>query len=241
VPEVHPDDLRAFFRLFDRCQAVFRSVPEDAGQERFLREARSFVDRIARARAFFAPYLDAEKQELFPSFDVEAAFRILREREVAANQIIGWTLEVGGESITDREAESRKLRWTFGEPVRLSLRWASDGPLEPVIRNPRAGVSVRERTVVYEYTNRWSLLTALADNRATARELPPDIQEQPVTLALAVYTQPAAGGPMGEVPTQVFLRLTVLAPGTTQALDSPAFPERAPIAEQQQQVVENEL
>lgn len=232
VPEADPEDVRAFFKLFDRCQAVFRSVPEGAGQERFLRDARSFVDRIARARAFFAPYLDAEKPELYPSFDVEAAFRILREREVAANQIIGWTLEVGGERITDRETESRKLRWTLGEPVRLSLRWASDGPLVPFVRTPRAGFSVRERTVVYEYRNRWSLLAALADNRATLRDLPAYADEQPVTLALAVYTRPTDGGPAGEIPTQVFLRLTVLAPGTTQALDPPSFPERAPLSEE---------
>lgn len=232
VPEADPEDVRAFFRLFDKCQAVFRSVPEGTGQERFLRDARSFVDRIARARAFFAPYLDAEKPELYPSFDVEAAFRILREREVAANQIIGWSLEVGGERITDRETESRKLRWTLGEPVRLSLRWASDAPLVPTIRTPRAGMSIQERTVVYEYRNRWSLLAALADNRATLRDLPSYADEQPVTLALAVFTRPTDGGPAGEIPTQVFLRLTVLAPGTTQALDPPSFPERAPLSDQ---------
>jgi type VI secretion system protein ImpL len=232
VPEADPEDVRAFFRLFDRCQAVFRSVPEGAGQERFLRDARSFLDRIARARTFFASFLDAEKPELYPSFDVESAFRILREREVEASQIISWTLEVGGERVTDRETESRKLRWTLGEPVRLSLRWASDGPLVPVVHTPRAGLSVQDHTVVYEYTNRWALLTALTDNRATLRDLPSYGDEQPVTLALAVYTRPAAGGPPGEIPTQVFLRLTVLAPGTTQALDPPSFPERAPLSEQ---------
>lgn len=228
VPEADPEDVRAFFKLFDRFADVFQSVPAGAGRE--LREARDFIDRMAQARAFFATYLDAEKPELYPSFDIEAAFRILREREVAANQIIGWTLEVGGERITDRETESRKLRWTLGERVRLSVRWASDGPLVPVIRTPKAGVSVEERTVVYDYTNRWSLLTALADNRAPLSSYG---DEQPVTLALAVFTRPVDDdSPGSEAPTEVFLRLTVLAPGTTQALDPPpAFPERAPLAD----------
>ncbi len=234
VPESDPEDVRAFFRLYDRCQAVFRSVPAGTGHE--LREARAFIDQIARARAFFAPYLDAEKPELYPSFDIEANFRILREREVAANQIIGWTLEVGGDRITDRETESRKLRWTLGERVRLSVRWASDGPLTPVIRVPKAGVSVQERTVVYEYTNRWALLAALSDNRAPLSSYG---DEQPVTLALAVYTQPVDGSPAAEAPTQVFLRLTVLAPGTTQTLDPPPFPERAPLSDEV--MVENVL
>jgi type VI secretion system protein ImpL len=234
VPEADPEDVRAFFKLFDQCQKVFRSVPPGTGRE--LREAAGFIDQIARARAFFAPYLDAEKPELYPSFDIEATFRILREREVAANHIIGWTLEVGGERITDRETESRKLRWTLGERVRLSVRFASDGPLVPVIRTPKAGVTVQERTVVYDYSNRWALLAALADNRAPLSSYG---DEQPVTLALAVFTEPVDGSPASEAPTEVFLRMTVLAPGTTQALDPPSFPERAPLADGV--VVENML
>ena len=229
VPEADPEDVRAFFRLFDKCKSVFDSVPERADQEG-MRSARPFMERMTRARAFFKPYLDAEKPEPYPSFDVEAAFRILREREVAANQIIGWSLDVGGERVTDRETENRKIRWTLGEPVKLSLRWASDAPFMPVLPKGRAGVSVQERTVVYEYRNRWALLAALSDNRVTLRDLPAYADEQPVTLALAVYTQ-EPGGPVSEVPTQVFLRLTVLAPGTTQVLDPPSFPERAPLGE----------
>ena len=140
-----------------------------------------------------------------------------------------------GSDIVMQLDECLKLPATRGEierAMRLSLRWASDGPLMPFVRTPRAGLSVQERTVVYEYTNRWALLAALADNRATLRDLPSYADEQPVTLALAVYTKPTDGGPAGEIPTQVFLRLTVLAPGTTQALDPPSFPERAPLSDE---------
>lgn len=231
VADADPDDIRAFFRLHDRSQAVIRGLPEGGAQGRPLRAARKFLDDMARVRAFFAPFLDAEKPEPLPSFDVEAAFRILREREVGANQIIGWALDVGGDRITDRDIpdpKQPKVRWTVGEPVRLSLRWASDGTRVPVVK-ARPGVSVRDRTVVYEYTNGWALLAAVADHRAPLRELPAYAETQPVTLALAVHTQPVDGGPPGEIPTQVFLRLTMLAPGTTQALDPPDFPSRAPM------------
>jgi type VI secretion system protein ImpL len=232
VPEADAEDVRAFFRLYDRSQAVIRSVPENGGLGQALAGSRRFYDQMARVRAFFAPFLDAEKPQAEPSFDVEAAFRVLREREVGANQIIGWVLEVGGERVTDRDAEPRKLRWTPGEPVRLILRWASDGIRMPVLtpqQASRPGVTVRDRSVVYEYTNRWSLLAAVADHRASVRDLPSYADTQPVTLALAVFTQPSAGGPAGDVPTQVFLRMTLLAPGTTQSLDPPAFPDRAPL------------
>ncbi len=235
VAEAEPEDVRAFFRLYDRSLGVIRSVPENGGLARSLSGARRFYADMERVRSFFAPFLDAEKPQPAPSFDVEAAFRILREREVGANQIIGWVLEVGGDRITDRDADLSgrpKLRWTPGEPVRLTLRWAADGPRVPVLSPPRPGAVVRDRSVVYEYTNRWSLLTAVAEHRASLRDLPSYADRLPVTLALTVHTRPAVpipDRPADDLPAQVFLRMTLLAPGTTLALDPPAFPDHAPV------------
>ncbi len=232
VAEAEPEDVRAFFRLYDRSLGVIRSVPENGGLAVSLSGARRFYADMARVRTFFAPFLDAEKPQPAPSFDVEAAFRILREREVGANQIIGWILEVGGDRITDRDPDPPKLRWTPGEPVRLTLRWAADGPRIPVLAPPRPGAVVRDRSVVYEYTNRWSLLTAVAEHRASLRDLPSYADRLPVTLALTVHTRPAVpvpDRPADDLPAQVFLRMTLLAPGTTVALDPPAFPDHAPV------------
>lgn len=230
VPEAAPDDVRAFFRLYDRSAGVVRSVPEAGAHGRTLEAARQFVDDMDRVRKFFAPFLDAEKPQPVPSFDVEAAFRILRDREVDKH-IISWALEVGGGQITDRDTESKKIRWTVGDPVRIVLRWASHGPQIPVLPDPRPdGVRMPDdRTVVYEYTNRWSLLAAVAGHRAPLRDLPAYADREPVTLALAVHTQAAGDGQAKEVPNRVFLRLTVLTPDKTEVLDPPGFPDRAPL------------
>ena len=112
--------------------------------------------------------------------------------------------------------------------MRIELRWANDAPSVPVLLAPRAGAEVRDRTLVYQYTNQWALLAALADHRATDEDLPAYDDVETVTLALAVDTRPAAGGPPADKPTRVFLRLAVLAPGTTKTLDPPTFPSRAP-------------
>ncbi len=227
-PEADPEDVRGFYKLFDASQAMIRSLP--AGGDRLtasFRAVRGFADDMARVRELFAPFLDAAKPEPVPSFDVEASFRVLREREAGGNQIIDWTLAIGGHAVRGRDQE-RKLRWTLGEPVRIELRWANDAPSVPVLLAPHAGAAVRDRTIVYEYTNRWALLAALADHRAAAEDLPAYDDVEPVTLALAVNTRPAAGGPPADVPTRVFLRLAVLAPGTTKSLDPPRFPARAP-------------
>jgi hypothetical protein len=120
------------------------------------------------------------------------------------------------------------LRWSVGKGVRLTLRWANDAPRVPVLSPSARGVSVRDRTVVYEYNNQWALLTALAENAAPPEVLPRYDDEEKVTLGFRVFTKPVAGGEPGNVPTQVFMRLAVLAPGTTQPIDVPRFPRVAP-------------
>jgi type VI secretion system protein ImpL len=220
-PEAAAEDLRGFYKLFDASQAMVRSLPAKGDRPTpSFRAVRGFLDDMARVRELFAPFLDAEKPEPVPSFDVEASFRVLREREAGGNQIIDWTLVVGNHAVTSRGQE-RKLRWTLGEPVRIEMRWANDAPSVPVLLRPRAGAAVRDRTVIYEYANRWALLAALADHRAAAADLPAYEDVEPVTLALAVDTRPAAGGPPSDTPTRVFLRLALLAPGTTKRVDPP--------------------
>jgi type VI secretion system protein ImpL len=232
--EADPEDVRGFFHLFDGGQALVKSMPDDSAP--WVPGARKFIDDMMSVRRFFAPFLDAEKPVPAPSFDVEAAFRIVREREIDGDQIIAWTLTVGDQTLTHRD-KAKKLRWTVGDPLRLSLRWAGDAPRVPVLPQPRRGASVTDRTLVYEYANQWSLLTALLENRATPDLLPEYADLQPVTLALSILTQPAneqttadatSTGAGAVEASRVFLRVTPLAPGTNQPLEPPRFPTRAP-------------
>ncbi|HEX9983245.1 MAG TPA: type VI secretion system protein [Thermoanaerobaculia bacterium] len=226
--EADPDDVRAFFRQYDDTKRILAAIPHESELGTTLASAREFVKQMDEVRVFFAPFLDAAKPERAPSYDIEATFRVLREREIDGNQIIGWTLRVGDESITNRD-KTAKLRWSPGEPVRLTMRWATNAPRIPVVPPTGRGISVRDRSLVYEYTNRWSLISALTDNRASREELPQHDDVDPVTLSFAVFTQAAAGGPVDETPARVFVRLALLAPGTTQTLDVPSrFPTRAP-------------
>jgi len=224
--EADPNDLRGFFRIFDASHAMVSSIPINATQDPSFAKARAFVKEMSAVRDFFATYL--EKPEAGPAIDIEPMFRVLRDREVYGDQIIGWTLDVGRDTITNREAKSRKIRWTYGEPVRVSLRWASESPRIPVGDNARPGVSVRDRTVVYEYKNAWSLLTALAQNPSSADDLPSFLDVEPVTLSLKIATENPAqkGEPRSDA--RVFLRLSVLDPKSAQPLTIPPFPASAP-------------
>lgn len=224
--EADPADVRAFFRIFDAHKAVIAAPPAQGGLDASQDAQRRFIEEMAAVRTFFASFLDAPKPELAPSVDVEATFRVLKPREIEGDQIIGWSVGVGEQTVTNRAA-NKKLRWTAGEPLRLSLRWAADAPRVPVVAGQRASI-VDGRTVVWEYANRWALLAALADHPTRSEELPNYDDTQPVTLAFDVSTAEAFGPKSERTPTRVFMRLAVLAPGTNQPLELPRFPSRAP-------------
>src|SRR5262249_2898913 len=108
---------------------------------------------------------------------------------------------------------------------------AQNGPNAPPV-SPN-GPKVADRTAVFTYSNSWSLLTTLAENRAARRELPDYADAEPVTLVLTVLTRPAGGGPPPDQPARVFLRLELFAPAAkpelaAAPLEMPAFPARAP-------------
>ncbi|HEV7485290.1 MAG TPA: type VI secretion system protein [Thermoanaerobaculia bacterium] len=233
--EADPGDVRAFFRKFDAAKPMLTAkiAESDPG----FTQARQFIENMTAVRAFFAPFLDAQKPDAAPAFDLEASFRTARQQEVDADQIIAWSLGVGNETVTNRDKKPT-LRWSVGKGVRVTLRWANDAPRVPVASQPARGVSVRDRTVVYQYDNQWSLLTALAENAAPAEVLPRYDDEDHVTLGFKVFTKPVGGGQPGAVPTQVFMRLAVLAPGTTQPIDIPRFPHAAPKVETRSTIAE---
>ena len=225
--EADPADIRAFFRLFDANKAVIAAAPAQGGLDTTLEAPRKFIADMTAVRAFFATFLDAPKAEVAPSLDVEATFRVLKPKEIEGEQIIGWSLGVGEETITNRQT-TKKLRWTWEEPLQIALRWAADAPRVPVAAGQTHAAIVDHRTVVWKYENRWSLLAALADHPTRSDELPSYADVQPVTLAFDLASRPLAGPETATAPTRVFMRIAVLAPGTNQPLEIPRFPARAP-------------
>jgi len=224
--EADPTDVRTFFKMFDENRAALIAPAAQGGLDADETALRKWVDDMTKVRAFFAPFLDAPRPDLVPSLDLEATFRVLKQREIDGQQIAGWTVAVGDQVVTNRHA-SKKVRWTAGQPVRLSLRWANDAPRVPVATGPRA-VLAEERTVVWEYTNRWSLLTALADHPTRSEELPEYQDVLPVTIGFDLASKPVDGTQSDVTPARVFMRLALLAPGTNQPVDLPRFPVRAP-------------
>ncbi len=234
--EAAPEDVAAFFQLFDRSSGLFQAAAAaegPSGAPALPRDALDFLDEIRRVRSFFAPFLDAKTPQRTPLYDLEADFRVNREHEVGGYQIIDWILEVGTQRFTNRD-EARRLRWGPGEPVVLTLRWASDAPRQPVgpaDPEERTWTAVDGRTVTYRFTNRWSLLSALEVLRARPEDVAAYTDLAPQTLQLAITTRRVADGLADAQPTEVFVRLSVLAPDSSDTLAVPRFPARAPLAD----------
>lgn len=251
-------DVEAFFELFDAHISALRNAQasEPATFGTASASITDFCDDMSEVRAFLASYLESSEPHRELTFDLDVDFRVLRppppgaqvlaaasaEREVGGERIIDWRMAVGEKEVTHRDTE-RHLSWRPGLPVRLGLRWAEDSPRLPAApsRAPDG------RTVLYEYTNRWSLLALLAEH--------PSRDPRPHTLRFVVQTEPngaldggsldgeraapsangEAKGPSlapDEPATQVYVRLTLRPPAVegkpAEPLRCPDFPASAP-------------
>ena len=133
--EADPAAIRDFFKLFDSYNKSIAKYLERPPGKKCAAGARAlqFLDGMAPVRTLFAPFLDDPKA-LVPVFDYEVEFRVNRRREEGGNQIIEWLLEVGDQKITATDA-MRRGRWLYGDPVKLSLRWAKDANIIPAPEN----------------------------------------------------------------------------------------------------------
>jgi hypothetical protein len=228
--EADPDDIRYFFAMYDKNAGLFRSIDTRDGYASQLRQAQHFLEEMKDVRRFFAAFLDVDKPQRTPTYEVEPNFRTLQGLEYGANEIIQWSLTIGDKTLTERD-KGKKLTWTPGMPVRLALRWAGDAPRVPMLVGEKRGVSVVDRTISYDYTNRWSLLTTLADLGTGGDQLGPDVDAPPVTLALVVNTRRVEGGTPEQQPAQAFMRVTLLNKDDKPLDLPPLFPAKAPPVE----------
>lgn len=225
--EADPAAVARFFEQFDREEPAARqALKRNPRLRERLAAAYEFLDQMKRVRAFFAGYLD---KKAGPALDFNVEFGADREREVGGLQIAAWSLDVGSTKYNHR-GEALAARWRFGEPVSLTLRWAKDSPVVPYAARETAHFRARDRFAVFDYDNRWSLLTMLMRHQSPAADAAPyEINQGIYTLGFRVPTR--AGGNFYDVQPEalrageahVFVRVSLKEPGAL-----PHFPAAAP-------------
>jgi hypothetical protein len=236
-PPLDPWAMMKFFKvLADREKAAREALDRSEKFGARPQAAKDFLDQMDRAHDFFAAFLEKKQG---PAYDFKVQFRVNREREIAANQIIDWKLEIGKKKFS-YASDDLAGQWIYGEPVRLTLRWANDSPTRPVTSAAPVPVAVKERTAIFEYNDRWSLFTFLLTHGLQLKragspgECDNGYDPDPYTLKFVIKTEmdPVAqpGQPNGLTPpaAEVFMRLTMLTANKPEPLMLPCLPAKAP-------------
>jgi type VI secretion system protein ImpL len=235
-----PDDAPAelnpildYLRLYaGEAPAARRALAQ--GGTAAQQEALAFLDQMDKVRAFFAPFL-ADAGDDVPGYDVAVDFRVNRRYERGADQIIDWQVTVG-DQVLHRGDPARPLRWHVSDPVAVSLRWAKDGPVAPVLEQV-AKLEAPGRVMSWRYDDRWALLRLMMAHRTPATQLDRRAEIVPQVLEFAARTVSVVGpetkspGPVGEARAFIRLRLSMLPPGAKAPVPIivPVFPSRAPV------------
>lgn len=231
--EADPADVVELFHQLDVDGKSIRQGLQNPANAKLT----TFLNQLDGLRPLFASLLSGEPGAPL-ALDIAPIFRVNRNHEINGNQIIDWSLEVGGSTFRNADPPSTG-RWTFGEPVKLVLRWAKDSSQQPVALAPAISLP-GTRTIIFEYKDSWSLLKMLVQHAATSGDLDRSIDSDPQTLIFTAEQEsaPVSGkgqltetSQKGTTPRQmakVFIRVRIYPPGKSDVLRIPAFPTQAP-------------
>lgn len=231
--EAEPEGVVQFLRVFDQhVKTVLPLLKNDLQLSAAAANAGKFIDQVNRARPFLGPMLPADDGAPPAGYELSVDFRVNQKAEVDGNKIIDWSLAVGDRSVDLRDA-NRQLRWRVGMPIALTLRWAKDASTAPVDDGSIAHLSVDGKSVIYRFTDPWSLVSMLKTQAAAPVDAGSRAELRPHTLKFEFVTQPipAAGQYRSNLPgkrARVFIRLTVTPGGKKDILSLPVFPAQAP-------------
>jgi type VI secretion system protein ImpL len=230
--EATPEAVLEFYQLLERNGKTARStLSEDSRFGEAARQALHFLDQMDQLRPLVVPASpDAAKEPPF-TLDFIPRFRVNQSNESGGNQIIDWTMQVGGQIFRQREPE-HPGRWRAGNPVRLSMRWANDSTFVPA-SDGQPNLRIRDRNAYFEWTTRWALIAFLRQMETPPSEIEKSGDIQPYTLKFHVKTARDVKWEAGDsVPASgsatVFMHLSVFSPGAKNAILVPAFPTSAP-------------
>jgi IcmF-related N-terminal domain len=236
--EADPWDIRDFYSIFDPQKTLLGNVLRANRQFGASGDkARAFLAQMEKVRHFLKSYLgsggekkEKEKPEDVPTFDLDVQFRVNRTQEAMANRIIEWRMGIGTQ-VMEKQNGSQLGRWRYGDPIRLSLRWAKNAPDYPVFAGEDASIKVAGRTITFVFDNKWSLLKMLRSHAADPGDFGGLSDPKPHSLKVSVDARrigvKAEKG--AQFQTKAFVRLILLTTDKEKGvLVMPAFPVNAP-------------
>ncbi|WP_125470961.1 hypothetical protein [Achromobacter aegrifaciens] len=214
-------------KRYDGVAGTYRDADGEARGATPSGSVMRFIDNFAQVRALFAPLYPSEDAG-GAGYDLNVEFRANRSDELAANQLIDWTLNIGGQSLALGDA-SRTLHWNYGTPVTLTLRFAKDSPLIAMADPRQPALTTDGRILTWQFSDPWALISMM--QRHQAADAGPRGAGPLLRFDFPLGMANAAG--MARVPDleegRVFLRIALMPAGRKTPLQWPnSFPARAP-------------
>lgn len=185
-PDANPQDIRTFFEMMDTQAANIKTALQEAQNLGAAgKNALTFIEQMDKVRTFFGGYLVPNSILPIPAFAYNVTFRVNREREERANEILNWTVATDGSTI-DMRSKSFEGLWNFGDSMKVILRWALNSPLQPVQSGSTANYQVQGEDAVFFYDGNWALLKLLRLNRANPGDFDTLNDPTPITLRFQI-------------------------------------------------------
>lgn len=230
----NPADIKAFFNIFSSLSESAKTYLQNSKNLNISRDrAIDFLIAMESVKSFFEGYLTPHQSGTLPSYVFDVTFRVFKDKEQGASQLLDWTFTVGSTSF-DLHSSNLQGTWQYGAPVSLSLQWASNGPTQPMEDQKQPDLSVNGYTATFAYTSPWALLELLLKHEAPMTDFSNFVDPNPQTLSFSIPTQGTqTPNHPSSIPANVFMRLTLKTQnkeGDTTVI-VPYFPDAAPILE----------
>lgn len=229
TPEVDPESIRDFFRIYDEAGGSAKAIFDQIYQlGSGVLPALRFLQNMESIKIFFQNYLSGNGDNDLPTFTFNIDFRVNRQQESGGDLIVDWTIKPHPDVTIDKNDKSHVGRWSYGNPVEVGFRWP-DGdsiPAKPVKDPLQSVLDVDGRKATYKYTGRWALLWMLKMHGASKGDYTPLKDPNPFMLKFVIPTG-------GEEKTTVYNLITIMAPSSNpkapgKVIPIPAFPVLAP-------------
>jgi len=225
-PEATPAQLAEFLTIYEGHAG--RTLRPALETRACSADVLSFVRGLDSIDALLGGMRTATPPVL--TVDVLPEFRFISPRDVGADQIAQWQMQIGSHTFQDG-VPGKPAPWKSGDPVALTLRFARDSPHRPIAA--AEGGRVQERSVTYEFAGTWALLQLVragrgADTGAPVENPGPTVLRFEIPVARDPATPPLTAAPASS-PFSASMRLQLYAPGKPDVVAIGDLPTHAPV------------
>jgi type VI secretion system protein ImpL len=196
-----PDDIRRFYKVLDQGNGGPMAGWMRAAYGPSSATAVTFLEQVEALRPALAPLIADASPDQPPTWEADVEFRANPELDEAGNQVLEWSLEGLNQRVSSLQTK-QSFVWSYGQPVKLNLRWARNAPSIPMADQTSQPV-IRDVLASWSYPDPWGLISLIEDRSATHETFLPIAARRPETiiLKLPLMKNPeavAGGDPTGD-------------------------------------------